>query len=145
MTFPRHVTIPAVSESAITGPADLLEKLLSEPDFSSVAEIARTAGWNYQRLHRWSKGSVGADAIPQDDLADLLIDLERNPDDYGVRPSIVWKRKHIRASAIWAGDTDAVAAEAPPWFRQHVEQLDAQIKELHDKLDTLLNRPRGRQ
>lgn len=83
-------------DTAATTPQDLLVQLLEESDFATVADIARASGWNYQRLHRWSKGSVGAEAIPQDDLADLLVDLERRPEDYGVRPSLAWKRKRLQ-------------------------------------------------
>lgn len=101
-------------DTVTTTPQDLLAQLLEESDFGTVADIARASGWNYQRLHRWSKGSVGAEAIPQDDLADLLVDLERKPDDYGVRPSLAWKRKQLQrgpgAAIIDPAQADQLAA-----------------------------------
>lgn len=81
----RHATLRRMDAK------ELIATLLREPDFGSVADIARASGWNYQRLHRWSKGSV-AD-IGQDDLADLLVTLDREPQVYNVVPSLSWRRR----------------------------------------------------
>lgn len=121
----RHATLRPVSETAVNGPQELIVALLSEPDFRNVADIARDSGWNYQRLQRWYKGSVGG--IAPDDLADLLIDLGREPDHYGVTPSLAWRRKHAEdIAARAAADPDAM----PAWFAQWSEQLDERLRRI---------------
>ncbi len=124
----RRATLRSVRETATT-PRDLLEALLTEEDFATVADVARASGWNYQRLQRWWKGSVGD--IPPDDMADLVVSLGRHPDDYGIRPSIPWRR------SFEASDPGA----APAWFERwaaeqaaKLEQQEAAIRELRDLL-----------
>lgn len=110
-------------------PEELVARLLASPDYGTVAEIARAAGWNYQRLNRWSKGSGGQ--ISQDDMADLLGALELRPEDFDIRPSLIWRRAHERA---------ADQTEAPAWFTKEMERYFEALAELDRKLSDLLQR-----
>lgn len=94
-------------------PQDLMASLLREEGVGTVADIARATGVNYQRLLRWSNGT--SSAVPQDEMADVVAALGRDPDEYGVQPSLAWRQKHEQASA------------PPPW-----------AVELHAKIDRVL-------
>lgn len=106
-----------MSTHAVMTPQDLIAALIADEEYPSVAAIARASGRSYQTIHRWSHGKVGA--ITQDDMADLLVDLDLAPDDYGVRPSTEWKRRRLQRGP---GPAVIDAAEM-----QRLEQLAAAL------------------
>lgn len=83
-----------MSPHTVTTPQDLIAAVIADGEYPSAAAIARTSGRSYQTIHRWAHGKVGN--ISQDDMADLLIDLELRPEDYGVKPSTEWKRRRLQ-------------------------------------------------
>jgi hypothetical protein len=119
----RRANLHAVKTAT---PQDLMASLLGEEGVGTVADIARATGVNYQRLLRWSNGT--SSAVPQDEMADLVAALGRDPEAYGVQPSLAWRQKRDQHQA------------PPPWFVDFQIAHMAKLDELNDKLDALLAR-----
>ena|SRR5690606_2833384 len=130
MTLAARATIWAMPADGPT-PQDLIAQIIDQTEYRDVAEIARASRWNYQRILRWANGSTGG--ITQDAMADLLVDLELNYEDFGVRPSKVWRDRTTDQLAPIADRLDEI-----PVILAEIRALalDVQAIARHLQIDT---------
>lgn len=94
--------------------ADVIGRLLQESaDFPTLSSIAGASSLSAPTVTRWRDDHQGS--IPHDQLASFLEELGREPEDYGVQPSIAWRSRRAmreqRALPKWAAGIERLVKQ----------------------------------